>query len=100
MLAGGGIPASYGRTSRNFRLLAANLRRQRRSCCLCGLPIDYDIEDPNDPGAFTVEHRLSRELYPWLAEDPANLDAAHKRCNSRKGAGQAAPGLGSTSTAW
>jgi 5-methylcytosine-specific restriction endonuclease McrA len=98
--AGGGIAPSYGRTSRNFRLLAANLRGQRRPCCLCGQPINYELEDPNHPDAFTVEHKLSRESYPWLAEDPGNLDAAHKRCNSRKGAGAAAPGLGSTSAAW
>jgi len=96
----GGIPASFGRTSQNFRRLAATVRSWRLPCALCGQPIKYDALDPNDPLAFTVDHKLSRELYPQLAEELGNLQPAHKKCNSAKHTGPAKPGLGSTSASW
>ena len=88
-----------GRTSRSFRRLAANLRAQRRPCCRCGQPIDYTL-DRTHPDSFTIEHIKSWRDHPHLREDPANLDAAHRRCNSSKGSGDGKPGLGSTSRAW
>lgn len=94
------IPASFGRTSANFRRLAATVRSWRRPCALCGQPIKYDAVDPNDPLAFTADHILSREQYPQLAEELSNLQPAHKKCNSSKATGAAKPGLGSTSAAW
>ena len=88
-----------GRTSRNFRKLAANLKAQRRPCCLCGQAIDYTLHHL-DPDSFTVEHVKPRSTHPHLAEDPGNLDAAHKRCNSSRGNREAKPALGATSRDW
>lgn len=91
--------STKGRSTRNFRRLSANLRSQRRACCLCGQPIDYTLEYP-DPGSFTVQHILSRSTHPHLAEDPGNLDAAHKRCNEHAGNSNEPPGLGDADDQW
>ena len=88
-----------GRTTRNFRRLAANLRAQRRPCCRCGQAIDYSL-DRTHPDSFTVEHVKPKSTHPHLAEDPGNLDAAHRRCNSSRGNRDAGLGLGTTSRAW
>lgn len=88
-----------GRTSHSFRRLTANLRAQRRPCCHCGQRIDYTLE-PNDPRAFTAEHIKPLSTHPHLAEDPGNLDAAHKACNSSRGTGPMRPALGTTSRNW
>lgn len=73
-----------GRSTRRFRRLAANLRAQRRPCCVCRQPIDYQLQWP-DPGSFPVEHLKPWSTHPHLREDPANLDAAHLGCNSSRG---------------
>jgi 5-methylcytosine-specific restriction endonuclease McrA len=91
--------AGHGRYSANYRRLCANIRAGRPPCALCGQQINYDAP-PRHPDSFTVDHKLPRSTHPWLAEDPGNLQASHWRCNSSKGAGQAKPGLGSTSEAW
>lgn len=96
----GRVPTGYGRTSPAFRRLAATVRSWRLPCALCGQTINYEAEDPNDPAAFTVDHKLSRSQYPQLAEELSNLQPAHKKCNSAKHSGPAKPGLGSTSTRW
>jgi 5-methylcytosine-specific restriction endonuclease McrA len=88
-----------GRSTRNFRRLALNLRSQRLPCSLCGQPIDYTAE-PGTPNSFTVDHVKPRSTHPHLAEDPANLRAAHHRCNTGRGTKTPAPGIGSTSEAW
>lgn len=93
-----------GRTSRRFRRLAANLRTQRRPCCICHEPIDYQLRWP-DPGSFSVEHIKPWSTHPHLREDPANLDAAHLRCNSARGrrtrtTADLARGLGQRSRQW
>jgi len=74
------------RSSRRYRRLVANLKREQRDCCICNQPIDYTIEWPH-PDAFTAEHIKPWSTHPHLREDPANLGAAHHRCNSSKGDG-------------
>ena len=93
----------HGRYSANFRRLSANIRMGRPPCAL-RLPgcegIDY-LAPKGHPRSFTVDHILPRELYPWLAEDPANLQAACWHCNASKGVGKMAkPGLGEQSEVW
>lgn len=74
------------RGSRRQKRLAANLRAQRRPCCICRQPIDYSLQWPH-PDSFSVEHILPWSTHPHLREDPSNLDAAHYSCNSSKGDG-------------
>lgn len=88
-----------GRTSRRWKRLRANLKRERRPCCLCLKPIDYTLEWP-DPRSFSVEHVKPRSTHPHLAEDPTNLDAAHLGCNSRRGNRQPPAPIGRTSRTW
>lgn len=89
---------SRGRSTARFRRLAANLRMQRRPCCICHQPIDYNAKWP-DPDSFSVEHIKGWATHPELREDPSNLDAAHLRCNTSKQA-KKKPGLGQTSRNW
>jgi 5-methylcytosine-specific restriction endonuclease McrA len=88
-----------GRGTRRFKTLAREVRAKRRPCCRCGQPIDYDLPAEH-PDSFTVEHKRPLSTHPELAEDPGNLDAAHRRCNSSRGNSPAAPGLGVTSRDW
>lgn len=89
-----------GRTSRNFLRLVANLKAQRRPCCRCGLAIDYTLRWP-DPDSFSADHYPHPlSTHPHLAEDPANLDAAHLRCNTGAGNREAKPTIGVTSRDW
>lgn len=90
---------TYGRSTRRFKKLAANLRAQRLPCWLCGQEIDYTAP-PGDPRGFSVEHVWPRGKYRHLAEDPANLRAAHLGCNDAKGEVVEEPGLGPASTQW
>lgn len=86
-----------GRTSANWRRLAAQVRAQRLDCCICGQAIDYTLHY-NDPGAFTVAHRISVAQRPDLAEEPSNIKgAAHRGCNSSEGADRQLTPLGITS---
>lgn len=93
------MPAGHGRTTRTFRRLRANLRRQGRPCSICHQPIDYGARWP-DPESFTVEHVKPLSTHPHLAEDPGNLDAAHLGCNSARGNRRPPPPLGQTSSTW
>lgn len=88
-----------GRRGRRWETLKANLRAQRRPCWLCGQPIDYTLQWP-DLGSFSVDHRTPREDAPHLAEDPANLAAAHLGCNTTRGKRDPSPSLGSSSRRW
>lgn len=99
----GSIAPEYGRSSRNFRRLAAIVRSWRRQCAL-QLPgcqgIDYTAP-ARHPRSFTADHILSREARPDLAEVLSNLQPACWHCNAAKGKGRAPkPGLGSTSSNW
>ena len=99
-----GVPAvqpaaGHGRTSRRFRSLRENLRRQKLPCHLCSQPIDYTLDWPH-PGSFTVDHRKPLSTHPHLAEDPRNLAPAHLDCNSSRGNRQPPAPLGATSRDW
>lgn len=89
-----------GRRGKRWQRLKANLRMERRPCCLCGQPIDYSLAWP-DPGSFSVEHLRPWSLDPAGREDPANLGASHLGCNSSrqtKEIGEVT--LGDTSESW
>jgi len=88
-----------GRATRRFIKLAAEVRAKRRPCCLCGQPIDYTL-DRGHPQSFTVEHIQPISTHPHLAEDPSNMDAAHRSCNSSRGNGPRKTDLGVTSRDW
>lgn len=60
------------------------VRRLGKPCCICGQPIDYTLP-ASHPMSFTLEHKVSQKMAPELAFDPANHDAAHRSCNSKKG---------------
>lgn len=63
------------------------------------MAIDYTLRSP-DPGSFSVDHAAPRSVAPHLAEDPANLRAAHRRCNTSRGTRDPKPSLGTTSRNW
>jgi hypothetical protein len=83
-----------GRHGRRWRRLTQELRQRHDPCWLCGMPIDYTATYP-DNNSFTVDHKKS-----WIREDPANLAAAHARCNKTKGSNEAAPTLGYLTEQW
>jgi 5-methylcytosine-specific restriction endonuclease McrA len=90
---------SAGRSGARWRHLAAQVRARKDPCYYCRQPIDYTAER-NTPESFTVDHRLSWRDHPELREDPGNLVAAHKACNSSKGAGEAHFDIGLQSRTW
>ncbi len=63
--------AQRGYGSRHERRAAA-LRAERRDCCLCGQPIDYQAHHLA-PASFTAHHLTSDKDGP--------IDAAHRACN-------------------
>jgi hypothetical protein len=76
------------------------VKARRERCCRCNQPINYALAWP-DPESFTVDHYpYALSTHPWMAEDPANLHAAHLVCNQAGGAKGPMPGLGSPSEAW
>jgi len=87
-----------GRSTRRFRMLAANQRAKRLPCWLCGQPVVYDNND--DPHSFTVDHEKPLSTHPELAEEPMNLRTAGSRCNSSRGNRPPQPSLGATSRDW
>lgn len=92
--------SSAGRKGSRWRSLVAEVRFRGGACGICWQSIDYTIEDPNDPDAFTVDHIKSWIGHPELRTDPGNLRAAHRRCNSSKNARDDRPGLGFRSREW
>ncbi len=60
------------------------LKAQGRPCHICGQPIDYSLP-VGHPMSFEVDEivPVSRGGSPY---DRANVDAAHRICNQRKGA--------------
>ncbi|WP_230670733.1 HNH endonuclease signature motif containing protein [Rathayibacter sp. Leaf248] len=95
-----GIP---GRTTAAHRKNRADLKKMTREhnlpCAICGEPIDTTL-DWRDPQSFAYDHKKSRIAYPELADDPANGQPSHARCNKNKGAGDQRPGLGDPSEVW
>lgn len=79
------IASGKGRTGRPWIRLKAEVFARRRPCCRCGQPIDYTLAypDPNSKSVDHYPHPLS--THPHLAEDPANLAAAHLHCNVSAG---------------
>jgi len=73
-----------------WRKLHKRLRAEQRPCHLCGQPIDYTLP-AGHPWSFEVDHLvpISRGGDPY---DYANVDAAHRICNQRRG--NAMPGDG------
>ena len=65
------------------RALRAWLRAQGRPCHICGQAIDYSLP-PGDPMSFEVDELVpvSRGGDPL---DRANVAAAHRICNERRG---------------
>lgn len=81
-----------GRSGRRWQRLKADVYARRRPCCRCGQPIDYGLpyRDPDtgtvNPDSKSVDHYPHPlSTHPHLAEDPANLAAAHLRCNTSAG---------------
>lgn len=98
---------SAGRSGRRWRRLVAEVYARHANCCRCGQPIDYSLPYLNtktgmpDPDAKTVDHYpYPRSTHPHLAEDPANLAAAHRHCNLEAGDRKPTPSLGKTSRQW
>jgi 5-methylcytosine-specific restriction endonuclease McrA len=92
------------RTTTAYRQQAKQYKaqcRQRLSPCIhCTQPIDYTIEDTNDPNAFTIEHLHPVSTHPHLVLDLSNWAPAHRHCNSSRGTNPIQPGLGTTSENW
>jgi 5-methylcytosine-specific restriction endonuclease McrA len=56
--------------------------RDGYTCQLCGEPIDMTLKSP-DPGSATIDH-----IIPFRrggTDEPDNVQAAHRRCNFKKG---------------
>lgn len=88
------------------RKLRLRLKAERRPCHICGQPIDYDLP-AGDPMSFEVDELVPVSRY-WLggyataqqcALDYANVDAAHRICNQRRGNRAVGAGGGSPSNA-
>ena len=89
-----------GRRGPRWRALRLQVGARHEPCCRCGQAINYALTWP-DPDAFTVDHYPhALSTHPHLAEDPANLRAAHQRCNQAAGNSSAQPGLGTPSQRW
>lgn len=95
-----GVP---GRTTAAHRRNRANLKKltaeQNLPCAICGKLIDTTLP-ASDPMSFHYDHRKSIKTYPELADDPANGQPSHRRCNQQKGAADQRPGLGDPSEVW
>lgn len=93
----GPTPVYWG--GRRRQRFAKQLATQQLPCCICGQPIDYTLTYP-DPDSFSVEHRVPKAIRPDLTLDPANMGAAHLKCNQSRGKHDYKPSLGTTSTEW
>lgn len=102
--------ASYGRSTRRFKRLRAEFRAHCRDevqhdgtvgrpCWLCMRVIDYALAYPH-PESFTLDHALTVDARPDLAEDWANFRAAHKVCNEQRGTADPHIRLGELSEQW
>ena len=95
--------ANYGRSTRRMKRLRREFREQCEErgepCWLDGMPIDYSLP-PEHPDAFSLDHALTVEARPDLAEDPGNFRASHLDCNKRRGTSDPALDLGDPSEEW
>lgn len=95
------MPAYRKKSSKPNQILVriAEDLRALRPPCFCGQPIDYSVKTPH-PDAFTIDHIKPRSLFPELAFDPNNIQAAHYSCNLRKSDENPQPVLGVRSREW
>lgn len=96
-----------GRRGGRWERLKAEVYARRAPCCRCGQAIDYtlpyrsELTGRPDPASKSVDHYPHPlSTHPHLAEDPANLAAAHLRCNVASSNTGSKPGLGDTSGMW
>ncbi|NQE88757.1 HNH endonuclease [Nocardia terpenica] len=82
--------ASDPRQTYRWRVLVADLRKQRLPCWVCGQPIDYTAKR-FDPDGFEADHVYPVSTHPHLAFEPANVRPSHVRCNRSRGNGEPAP---------
>lgn len=68
-------------------------------CWLCRMPIDYDLEWP-DNDAFELDHLYPRSTHPEHTLDPANFRASHKRCNGSRQNKMPAGRIGTFTRRW
>lgn len=61
-------------------------RQEDLPCCICGEPIDFDLDSMDDLGC-TVEHVKPRSTHPELTWIPSNHAPAHSVCNKSRGNG-------------
>lgn len=95
-----GIPGRTTAAHRKNRTALKQLTREHNlPCALCGNGIDCDLPH-TDPWSFAYDHIKSIKTYRELADDPANGQPSHKRCNENRGASDARPGLGDPSEVW
>lgn len=93
-------------TPEGRRVKARCWRRDRAAnapCVWCGGAIDYSLGPytrGGDTMAWSPEHRKPRSKWPELALDPANIVAAHFKCNARRGDRAGLTDLGRPSRAW
>ncbi|WP_043642992.1 hypothetical protein [Nocardioides alkalitolerans] len=99
--------ANSGRRGRPWNRLKAEVYARRSTCCRCRQAIDYTrpYRDPLtgkvDSLSKSVDHYPHPlETHPHLAEDPANLAAAHLGCNLSAGMKGATSTLGETTEEW
>lgn len=76
--------ASNVRTGRPYRRLCAAVRALGAPCWICGHNIDLQL-DARHPLSWTLDHLTPLSKGGSLL-DPANARAAHRRCNSARGA--------------
>lgn len=77
-----------GHSTRRWRKLKGEVYSRKAPCCRCGQPIDYslpyldELTGKPDPRSKSVDHfPYPKSTHPHLAEDLANLAAAHLGCN-------------------
>lgn len=58
-------------------------KRDNYVCKICGQPIDFGLP-PGDPMSGTIDHIIPLSKGGW--HGPDNVQSAHLRCNSKKGA--------------
>lgn len=88
------MPSKHaGRSGATYRKHRNQMKAERQPCYICREPINYEAK-AGQPDAFELEHILPLSTHPHLAEDPANLGAAHMSCNRSKGTGDAIYSVG------
>lgn len=98
------MPAAHaGRNTRRYKKQRALFRDMCEAgdvpCWLCNQPIDYSLPF-DDSDAFSLDHRFPVSTHPQHAEDPANFEASHSRCNKSRGNRAQPMHLGQPSRNW